>query len=110
MFGGYGTGGAYNQSIRFPQPWFFTFWPNQTGQDSVQTSWSEEDVHVQIMCLRPDEFKEGSVVPPSAEELLKRDDVKFPTSGGVSGKAGGINAMGLPIVLGVAGTIAALLM
>jgi hypothetical protein len=110
MFGGAGTGGAYNQSIRFPQPWFFTFWPNQTTQDSIQSSASEEDMYVKIMCLRPDEVKEGSVVPPSAEELLKRDDVKFETSGGVSGKAAGINSMGLPIVLGAAGMMAALLM
>jgi hypothetical protein len=115
MFGGSGIGEAYNQSIRFPQPWFFTLWPNRTGETTFQTS-SSEDVYVKIMCLRPDDVREGSMVPPSVEELLKRDDVKFDRNltsgggGGGDGKPGGANAIGLPIVLGVAGIMAALLM
>ena len=61
-------------------------------------------------------MREGSTVPPSVEELLKRDDVKFDrnvTSGGGGGgndKTGGANVMGLSNILGAAGMLAALLM
>jgi len=77
--------------------------------------------------MRPDDVREGSVVPPSVEELLKRDDVKFDrnltsevgggggsdgsggSGGGGDDKPGSANAIGLPIVLGAAGMMAALL-
>lgn len=76
IHGGGGIGGEYNQTIRFPQPHFITFWPNRTGVSSVSTSWIE-DVHVEIRCLRPDDISEGSLVPPSAQELLDRADVQY---------------------------------
>ena len=61
------------------------------------------------MCLRPDEVKDGSLVPPSVEELLKRNDVKFHRKITPDDKKAGANAMGLPVVLGVAGMMVALL-
>ncbi|KAF2794593.1 hypothetical protein K505DRAFT_336812 [Melanomma pulvis-pyrius CBS 109.77] len=71
-----GLGGSYNQSIRFPQPTFLTFWPNRTDMSRYLSSW-DDDVYVKIVCLRPDEVTEGSVVPPSGQELLDRPDAKF---------------------------------
>ena len=66
-------------------------------------------MQVKIMCLRPDEVKDGSLVPPSVEELLKRNDVKFNRKITPDDKKASANAIGLPVMLGVAGMMMALL-
>lgn len=111
MYGGSGTGGSYNQSIRFPQPNFLTFWTNRTDTTRFLPNWND-DVYVKIVCLRPDEVKEGSVVPPSAQELLGRADAKFDknaTQGLGDPSDGVVVGRSISLVLGAVGLVVVLL-
>ncbi|KAF2001704.1 hypothetical protein P154DRAFT_158208 [Amniculicola lignicola CBS 123094] len=97
-----GMGGSYNQTIRFPTPYFLTFFP-ELGNSQTGLSRSTDDVHVEIRCLRPDQVSEGSVVPPGVEDLLKEGDVEF--GEGVPGVGGSVvfgrGKWGVGIVAGV---------
>lgn len=112
---GAGTGDGYDNTIRFPQLWFMSFWPNRTGVTEYVTSWNL-DVHVEIRCIRPDDVREGSVVPPSAQELLNRDGAEFhknattPKTSGASPSAGGAGTMRLLAPYLGAAVMAALLL
>lgn len=112
MFGGSGIAGSYDEAIRFPSVYFVTFWPNRTGQNVFETSWVE-DVHVHVLCLRPDDIMEGSAVPPSAEELLGADGVRYhrnlTTDGGKGGKEGKAVGRSVPLVFGAVVLMAMLL-
>jgi hypothetical protein len=68
---------GYNQSIRFPQLHFLSFFPNRSSIKGVyETQW-DTDVHVQLLCIKPDDIQQGSAVPPSAKELLDRSDASY---------------------------------
>ncbi|KAJ4350159.1 uncharacterized protein N0V89_008780 [Didymosphaeria variabile] len=82
MHGGSGTGTGYNQTVRFPQPYFLMFWPNRTDTTGP-TGASSDDVRVELLCLRTDEIEEGSPVPGSAKEILDEEGVKY--AGNASG-------------------------
>lgn len=107
-------GSTYNATVRFPQPWFFTFWPNRTGDPNIATT-SSDDVYVKILCARPDDISEGSLVPPSALELLQRGDAKFAPNasngngGQTSSSTAGAAVKTLAPYLGALGMAAALL-
>lgn len=91
IHGNGGTGANYNYTVRFPQPYFVTFWPNRThnsGARGVRT----DDVRAEILCLRTDSVEEGSPVPPSAQELLDVEGLKY--IGNASDKSGGGDSEG----------------
>lgn len=100
IHGGAGTGGSYNETVRFPQPYFLTFWPNRT-HDPGSAGLESDYVRVELLCLRTDNIEEGSPVPPSAQELLDREGVKYTgnasnkssESGGGDPAAGGATAI-----------------
>jgi hypothetical protein len=60
----------YDPTIRFPIIDIITFWPKRSDTSVHASEWAH-DVHVAVACLRPDQVAQGSVVPPSGEELLK---------------------------------------
>ncbi|KAF2445220.1 hypothetical protein P171DRAFT_431956, partial [Karstenula rhodostoma CBS 690.94] len=91
IHGGSGTGASYNQTVRFPQPYFLTFWPNRT-HDPASAGLESDYVHVELLCLRTDDIEEGSPVPPSAKEILNGPDVKY--MGNASGGADGPGSTG----------------
>ena len=66
-FGGHS--GVYNAATRFPSLHILMFWPNRTGSTVYETSWFD-DVHVEVKCIKTDEFQEGSPATPSAQEIL----------------------------------------
>jgi hypothetical protein len=67
----------YNQTIRFPQLWFLSFWPNRSSvSNTYQDGW-DNDVHAEIRCMKTGDVVEGSFVPPSAQELMDSDDAVF---------------------------------
>lgn len=70
----------YDIAVRFPVVEVLTFWPNRSDPSAYTASW-RDDVHVEVLCLRPDQIKDGSVVPPSGEELLMRPSAGFSNSG-----------------------------
>ncbi|KAL1609992.1 hypothetical protein SLS60_001657 [Paraconiothyrium brasiliense] len=72
---GGGTGGAYNETVRFAQPYFLTFWPNRT--DSTADGATSDDVRVELLCLRMDDIEDGSPVPGSAKDILDEEGVKY---------------------------------
>ncbi|KAF2738741.1 hypothetical protein EJ04DRAFT_560415 [Polyplosphaeria fusca] len=88
MHGAGGYGGSYNESIRFPAPVFWYFWPNNTSPGNSFPSSVNDFVHVEIKCMRPDEINEGSEVPPDAEALYNADGVEFASSGNDSSDGG----------------------
>jgi hypothetical protein len=65
------TGLSYNEAIRFPLLDIITFWPNRPMSPYKFTG-SRDDVRVEVVCMRPDQVAQGSKVPPSGEELLKK--------------------------------------
>jgi hypothetical protein len=95
MHGGIGSGliSRYNYTVRFPRPYFLTFWPKRNRHSAAQDVGSD-GVRVEILCMRPDDIEEGSPVPPSAQELLNAEDVKYTgnasnvSSGSVGGDSG----------------------
>ncbi|KAF2649352.1 hypothetical protein K491DRAFT_721758 [Lophiostoma macrostomum CBS 122681] len=112
------AGSAYNQTIRFPTLWFMSFWPNRSAvSGTYETSW-DEDVHVEIRCMKIWEVAEGSAVPPSAQELLESEDAVFAKNvsgdnGGSGGSGGDSGSGGLKVDVvfgvGLAGLVALLL-
>jgi hypothetical protein len=97
---------AYDAAVRFPVIDVITFWPNRSlpnGLQSYDTRWPT-DVLVEVVCMRPDtDIAEGSETPPSATEILARDNVTFPTASGASkfGLGHGVLGMMSAIVMGV---------
>jgi hypothetical protein len=77
-----GISSPYNQSIRFPAPVFWMFWSNKTGSSS-------ENVHVEIKCMKPDDLREGSDVPPDANQLLDGAQYSQNATNGSTGGNGG---------------------
>ena len=82
-----GVSGVYNATTRFPSIHYFMFWPNRTGSTVYETSWF--DVHVEIKCVKPDEFQEGSPATPSAKEILDAGLRYHSRLGDDAGKPGG---------------------
>jgi hypothetical protein len=74
----------YDPNIRFPIIDIITFWPNRSDTSVYVSTWAQ-DVHVEVACLRPDQVAQGSVVPPSGDELL--EGATFAVENGV-GKLG----------------------
>lgn len=70
---------SYDHAVRFPLIDIIAFWPNRTSRTSYYTGWSE-DVHVEVVCLRPDSVSRESRLPPSGENLINAEGAKFPTS------------------------------
>jgi hypothetical protein len=71
MYRGRGKSGTYDVSARFAQPYFLTFWPNRT-QDTASNGISSDEVHVELLCLKTDDIKEGSSAPAPAKDLLDK--------------------------------------
>ncbi|KAK7192810.1 hypothetical protein DPSP01_011231 [Paraphaeosphaeria sporulosa] len=117
IHGGSGTGGSYNHAVRFPQPYFLTFWPNRT-HDPRSAGMESDYVRVELLCLRTDDIEEGSPVPPSAQELLDAQGVEYAGnasnrssgSGGGEDSTGGATAMKLMAPFLSAAAIAGLLL
>lgn len=61
---GYSGASDFNRSVTFPLPTMLTFFPLHTNESAENAN-----LHVELICLRVDEIKEGVLVP-SAEELL----------------------------------------
>jgi hypothetical protein len=79
---------TYGEAMRFPVLDIITFWPNRSNE---KQSWSgnwAEDVHVEVLCLRPDQIAPGSRVPPSGEELLNKQGAVFTLASEGGGKPG----------------------
>jgi hypothetical protein len=75
MYRAGGIGGSYDVSVRFARPYFLTFWPNRT-LDTASNGISADEVHVELLCLKADDIKEGSSVPASAKDLLDKAGLK----------------------------------
>jgi hypothetical protein len=75
------SGMDYSVAVRFPLVDIITFWPNRTNMQVYNTAWVQ-DVHVEIVCMRPDQIVQGSVVPPMGEELLSGSGKEFLPTGG----------------------------
>ena len=96
----------YNAAVRFPLLSINTFWPNQTNWNGSYSSTLPRDtVRVDVSCLRPDQIKQGSTVPPSGKELLDKKNSTFSSlaagldAGGNSGMLFGISALSMVLFL-----------
>jgi len=74
-----GNGMSYDAAVRFPLVDIINFWPNRTSGSYLEPGWAE-DVHVEVVCLRPDQVAEGSRVPPTGREILDAENARFPTA------------------------------
>jgi hypothetical protein len=89
----------YDHAVRFPLIDIITFWPNRTSKSKV--AWASdwwEDVHVEVVCLRPDTIAKDSRVPPSAGELMTAEGARFPTSGAVAWTRGSLGWLSMAIL------------
>lgn len=86
IHGGALTAAPYDHTVRFQQPYFLTFWPRKSN-GSVLNGVSTANVRAEIMCLRTDDIEEGSPIPPSVQELLDKEGVKY--VGNASGESSG---------------------
>ncbi|KAF2826960.1 hypothetical protein CC86DRAFT_455552 [Ophiobolus disseminans] len=78
-----GQGMSYDAAVRFPLIDIITFWPNRTSRTTYYTGWYD-DVHVELVCLRPEQIAQGSRTPPSGKDLLNAEGVKFPVGSGAA--------------------------
>jgi hypothetical protein len=76
-----------------------SFWPNRSESTS---SWGPDDDRVELVCMKADqEIVQASTVPPSAQELLKKEDARFPTGSGAAKLGYGMLGWISAIVVGV---------
>lgn len=69
---------SYDESIQFPLVNVMTFFPDYFMRRSLGLAPNQEtDIHVEVVCLRPNQIAQGSRSPVSAEELLSREDANF---------------------------------
>jgi len=94
----------YDQAVRMPLIDVVMFWPNRSM--GPRPGYSSDDVRFEVFCLRPDdEFEDGSAVPASAADLLRKEDARFPLGSGAivlrQGVLGwmGVAVMGIMLVL-----------
>ncbi|KAF2114475.1 hypothetical protein BDV96DRAFT_647179 [Lophiotrema nucula] len=109
MHGTIGIGGPYNETILFPVPTFWTFFPNRSGLNEYETNWIE-DVHVEVRCMKPDELAEGSAAPASVGDVLGSESMKYDknvTNGAV--RLGGAGGTMWGSVLGAAAMVSMML-
>ncbi|KAH7413648.1 hypothetical protein DE146DRAFT_761934 [Phaeosphaeria sp. MPI-PUGE-AT-0046c] len=82
---------SYEAAVRFPTIDLITFWPNRTSGLSYYVSNWWEDVHVELVCMRPDShITEWSDTPASGSELLSREEATFPTPNSASTLSSGV--------------------
>ncbi|PSN67997.1 hypothetical protein BS50DRAFT_633648 [Corynespora cassiicola Philippines] len=80
----YGLGSwsrTYARQIAFAQPSILVFYPDRTPRSSqegvqIRDRWAE-DVHVEVLCMRPADVEEGSWKPLSAEALLQAENAFY---------------------------------
>lgn len=74
---------AYEDAVRFPVVDIISFFPNRSSGLALYMNGWENDVQIEIVCMKADgEIREGSEVPPTGAELLEREGAKFPTASG----------------------------
>jgi hypothetical protein len=77
---------SYDESIQFPLVNVITFFPDYYMRRPLNFFPNREsDIHVELVCLRPDQIAPGSRTPVSGEELLSREDANFTDGGKLTG-------------------------
>lgn len=94
----------YDAAVRFPVIDVITFWPNRSnGMQAYDTRWPD-NVHVEVVCMRPDaNITEGSATPPRGSDMLARSNVAFSVSSGASALDLGYGLFGIisAVVMGI---------
>jgi hypothetical protein len=70
---------SYENAVRFPVIDVIYFWPNRTNVTDGWEQTRQQDVRVEVVCMRPDaKIEDGSRTPPTGRELLGAEQAKFP--------------------------------